>query len=205
MFQQGSRASVAFELPAVHPLHTSTSRQPPRSAFTINRTRSTPTPHNQVQIHHAPHRQPSQLSQPPNPRTPPRALGSARQTAGNQQPNALNLPEGLPVLCPARRMAGDVSQRQTVSCARSTQALFLQTNYLQARRISRHVHFDIASEMSTSGSTPSSGRVPDVPPPLRVQPTPLPSVRTVLVESETESDSSLEVRNFFADLITIRL
>jgi hypothetical protein len=272
MFQQGSRASAAFELPVVHPLHASTSRQPPRSAPAINRTRSAPTTYNQIHHVSQPSRQPSQLSL-LNPRAPPEALRVARRIAGNQRPNALDLPEGL---SSARRMAGDTPQRQTVSCACSNQAPlpqtkylqaqgpssarrmardapqrqnvsracsnqapfpktnylqaqelssarrmardapqrrtvsracsdqvpFPKTNYLQARRQSRHVRFDIPSEMSASASTPSSGHISEAPP-LRVRSAPLPPVTTVLVESETESDSSLspEVRNCFVDLI----
>ncbi|KAG1880022.1 hypothetical protein F4604DRAFT_1679155 [Suillus subluteus] len=185
IFQQGSRASVAFELPAVH---TSSSRQPPRSAPTINRTQSAPTTHNQ--IHHVlqSHRQPSQLSQqppnphqpsqisqqppnprqpsqisqqPPNPLAPPEALGSAQRIAGNQWPNALDLPD---------------------------QAPFPQTNYLQTRRQRRRVRFNIVSDTSALASIPSSGCISEAPPPLRVRSTPLPPV--TLVESDTESDLS---------------
>lgn len=181
------------------PLHASTSRQPPHSAPTINRTWSAPTTHNQIHRVSQPSCQPSQPSQPLNPRAPPEALGLARWIAGNQRPNALDLPEGL---SSARRMAGDTPQRQTVSRACSNQAPFSQTNHLQARRQSRHVRFDIASETSASASTPSSGRISEAPP-LRVWSAPLPPVTTVLVESETESDSLLlpEVRNCFVDLI----
>ncbi|KAG0692932.1 hypothetical protein DFH29DRAFT_1007901 [Suillus ampliporus] len=84
MFQQGSRASVAFELPA-RPLRSSTSQQAPCSVPTINRTQSAPTTTpNQTHRAPRPHHQPSQLSQWPNPLNPPEALGSSRRT-GNQQ------------------------------------------------------------------------------------------------------------------------
>jgi hypothetical protein len=69
-----------------------------------------------------------------------------------------------------------------------------------------HVRFDVASQTSTYTSSPN--RIPMAPPPLRVRPTPLPSVTTrtpiVLVESETDSDSSLSPGvMFFSDLIDI--
>ncbi|KAG0692051.1 hypothetical protein DFH29DRAFT_1009496 [Suillus ampliporus] len=135
MFQQGSQGSAPT---------------------TPNWTQSAPTTTpNQTHRAPRPHRQPSQLSQWPNPLNPPEALGSSRWT-GNQQHST--------------------PRRQT----------------MQAGRQSRHVHFDVASDSEVSTSTPN---ILMAPPPLRIQPTPLPSVTTrspiVLVESDTDTDSSL--------------
>jgi hypothetical protein len=94
MFQQGSRASAAFELPVVYPLHASTSQQPPRSAPTINQTRSAPTTYNQIHHVSQPSCQPFQLSL-LNLCALPEALHVAQWIAGNQQSNTLDLPDGL--------------------------------------------------------------------------------------------------------------
>lgn len=201
MFQRGSRASAAFDLPTAGPLHSS-STLAHHTQRSQRSSRSTPTTPNRTPNHS------SKSSQRPSPLILPGVpvLGSSRRMT---TPNAINQTRSTPTTpLQLPRTAGTYQPSQQPS----PQALNLPGALGSSRQMTgtehrptrnrrhRQVHFDIPSE--TSASAPSS---PMVPPPLRVRPMPLPSVRMrtpiVIVESDTETASSisdnLEVRYFF--------
>ncbi|KAG2073003.1 hypothetical protein BDR04DRAFT_1152600 [Suillus decipiens] len=165
MFQQGSHASAAFELPVVHPLHASTSQEPPRSAPTINRTRSAPTTYNQIHRVSQPSRQPSQLSL-LNPCVPPEALRDLVQH------------DGWLVIPPNTKPHKDLVQHD--------RWLVIPPNAKMHKNLVQHDRW-LAMHPNTKLHIISPDMFVLT---YHLRP-PLPPVTTVLVESETESDSSL--------------